>query len=131
MFFRIRPNPHDNDRLTRTVMFEATPGQTYAIDAERLHKTPDLLNKLSKSAGWRVRAVDALAYVILVGSILLSFKMAWWLFLPGAALCALMLQMGRQSAGSIAKSAALQSNGAVFYLHSIGALWLVHSASAV
>jgi len=131
MFFRIRPNPHDNDRLTRTVMFEAAPGQTYAIDAERLHKTPSLLNEVSKQAGLRVRAVDALAYLILIAGILLSFKAAWWLFLPGVVLCTLLLQIGRQSAGSIAKSAALQSNSAVFYLHSVGALWLVHSAGGI
>ncbi|MEO0981555.1 MAG: hypothetical protein AAFX03_02755 [Pseudomonadota bacterium] len=127
MFLKVSPNPHAGGRLTRTLQFEASPGQTYAIDAERLYREPHLLNYLEAKNKLRIRALDVAAYAILVFGVLGAFFLAWWLWVPGVALCALMLSVNRKSAGEIARTAALSSNSSFLYLHTIGALWLVRA----
>ena len=131
MFFRVIPNPHKAGKLTRTMTFEAGPDQTIAIDAEQLHKTPKLLDALQARSSWIISSLDLVAYLILAGSLILSFTSVPWLWVPGIAICVAILQLVQRSAGSRAKRAAMQSNAAFFYLHSIGALWIVHAAAGV
>lgn len=125
MFLRIVENPHDGGRLTRTVMYEASPGQVFAIDAERLHEDPKLLDQFRPLASWKVRALDLAAYFILVASVIASFFLLFWMFIPGVVACAFMLAANRKSAGEIARSAARQSVDAFRSLHEQGLMWLV------
>ena len=128
--FCVIPNPHKNGKLTRTMLFEAGPGQTFAVDAEQLRTTPKLLDGVKTRASWRIRSLDLIAYVILALSFVLSFLAAWWFFMLGCAICAAIRYIVQRSAGSVAKRAAMTSNAHFLYLHSIGALWIVHAASA-
>ncbi len=125
MFLPILPNPHSAGRLTRSILFQPSPGQTYAIDAERLYREPELLRTFDKWSDVKIRGLDLIAYALLILGVLGSFFAAWWLWAPGVAICALMLTVNRKSAGDMARSAALGSNEDFLYLHSIGALWLV------
>lgn len=125
MFLKVIANPHAQGRLTRTVMYEAAPGQIYAIDAERLHEDPSLLDHFSNGASLRVRLLDYAAYFILVASVLASFFAVFWLFMPGVAACAVMLSVNRKSAGEIARGAARRSADSFRRLHEMGLLWLV------
>ncbi len=125
MFLKVVANPHAEGRLTRTVMYEAAPGQVYAIDAERLHIEPNLLDEFAEGAALKVRMLDYAAYFVLVASVLASFFAVFWLFMPGVAACALMLSVNRKSAGEIARRAARRSSDSFRQLHEMGLLWLV------
>lgn len=127
--FRVIPNPHKNGKMTRTMLFEAGPGQTFAVDAEQLHSSPGLLDGVKRRASWIIRALDFTAYFILAMSLVMSVLVAWWLWIPGSVICSAILYIVQRSAGSFAKRAAMASNDAFLYLHSVGALWVVHSAS--
>ena len=126
--FRVIPNPHRNGKMTRTMLFEAGPGQMFAIDAEQLHASPKLLNAVKTRASWIIRGLDFTAYTILALSLVMSVLVAWWLWMPGCTICAAILYIVQRSAGSVARRAAMKSNDAFFYLHSVGALWVVHTA---
>lgn len=131
MIFHVIPNPHKDGKLARTVTFEAGPGQTFALDVEQLHTSPKLLDALKSYSSWIVRALDFAAYLILAASLVMSFTVAWWLWIPGVVICTAILQLVKRSTGTLAKRAALESNNAFLYLHSIGALWVVHAAGVV
>ena len=125
MFLKILANPHSGGRLTRTVLYEPHPGQVFAIDAERLHKEPALLSQFSRRASLGVRALDLTAYLVLVVSVIASFFIAFWLFIPGVAACTFMLAANRKTAGEIALRRAADSFNAFRELHEQGLLWLV------
>lgn len=125
MFLRTAPNPHDEGRPTRIVRFEQTQDQIYAIDADELHRNPRLLNTFSRINELKVRVLDGVAYMVLLLSIIASFAIAWWIFMPGLAACAFMIATNRKLAGETAMRAARKSTEAFLYLHTIGVLWLV------
>ena len=127
MFLRTAPNPHDDGRPTRVVRFEQTDDQIYAIDADELHRNPKLLNTLNKFNEFKVRSLDAVAYMVLLLAIIASFAVVWWLFIPGLAACAFMIAVNRKLAGETAMHAARKSTEAFLYLHTIGVLWLVQN----
>lgn len=126
---RAIPNPHRDGKMTRTLLFKAGPDQTFAVDAEQLHTKPILLEAVRAKASWIIRGLDFTAYIILAASFLMSFLVTWWLWIPGSIIYASIRYIVQRSAGSFAKRAALQSNDAFLYLHSIGALWIVHPAA--
>jgi len=109
--------------------FEAGPGQRFAIDAEQLHASPRLLDALRAKSSWVIFGLDFVAYLILAASLVMSFTVSPWLWIPGIIISTLIVQMVQRSAGSLAKISALQSKSHLLYLHSIGALWVVHPAS--
>lgn len=129
MFFQTIPNPHKDGKLTRTLTFEAGPGQVFAVDTEHLHSSPRLLDNLQAKFSWIVLALDFVAYLIIAAGFVMSFTSAWWLWVPGTIIGTLILQMVQRSTGSLAKQSALRSKKDLLYLHSIGALWVVHPAS--
>ena len=125
MYLRCRPNPHFGGRMTRALTFESAPGQRFAIDAETLHKRPELLSAFGPWMYLRFRVLDACAYLIFLLSVLGSLQYNWWLFIPGLAACVLMLAANRKSAGAVARNAARRSADHFRRLHEIGCLWLV------
>ena len=129
MLFRTIPNPHKDGKLTRTLTFEAGPGQVFAVDTEHLHRSPRLLDALRAKFSWVIFALDFVAYLIIAAGFVLSFTSTWWLWMPSTIIGTLILQMVQRSAGSLAKQSALKSKKDFLYLHSIGALWVVHPAS--
>ena len=74
----------------------------------------------------RFRILDALAYLICLLGVLASIAYVWWMFMPGLAVCVLMLSVNRKTAGSIARSAARKSADNFRKLHEMGCLWLVY-----
>jgi hypothetical protein len=127
MFLKCEPNPHRSGRMTRTLVFEHVPGQRYAIDAEQLHKTPELLNAFGRNMYVRFRVLDAMAYMICLLGFLATIAFVWWAFMPGLAICVLMLGTNRKSAGEIARKAATRSVDNFRALHEMGCLWLVYA----
>lgn len=127
MFLRTVPNPHDEGRPTRVVRYEQEEEQVFAIDAEQLHRNPQLLNTFGRLNEFTLRFLDTLAYAILLVSVIASFAIAWWIFMPGAAACVFMIAINRKFAGEVAMRAARKSSEAFLYLHTIGVLWLVQS----
>ena len=125
MYLRCRPNPHFGGRMTRAITYESAPGQRFAIDAEALHKQPELLNAFGPLMYLRFRVLDASAYLIFLLSVLGSLTINWWLFIPGLAACVLMLAVNRKTAGAVAREAAKRSVDHFRRLHEIGCLWLV------
>lgn len=125
MFLKTVLNPYRNGSPTRTVLFHPNETQTYAIDAEQLHKNPKMLNAFGKGRSLFIRCLDITAYLVAIGGIIGSFFLASWLFLPALAASAAMIMTNRKMAGSIARKAAAQSNEHFLYLHSQQALWLV------
>ncbi|HBX95288.1 MAG TPA: hypothetical protein DEG72_00190, partial [Hyphomonas sp.] len=91
MFLKCQPNPHRGGRMTRAIIYEQAPGQHFAIDAETLHKQPELLNDFGSYMHTRFRVLDALAYFICLAGVLASLAFVWWMFLPGIAICTMML----------------------------------------
>jgi len=125
MFLRTAPNPHDEGRPARIVRFEQDEDRVFAIDADQLHRNPRLLNMLSRHHEFTVRALDALAYAILILSVIAAFSIAWWIVIPGLAACVFMIAVNRKRTGEVAMRAARKSSEAFLYLHTIGVLWLV------
>ncbi|KCZ90077.1 hypothetical protein [Hyphomonas johnsonii] len=127
MFLKCEPNPHRAGQMTRAVFMENVPGQRFAIDAEELHKRPELLNAFGRNMYVRFRVLDALAYFICLLGFLATLAFVWWAFIPGLAICALMLAVNRKSAGEIARRAASRSVDNFRALHEMGCLWLVYA----
>lgn len=125
MFLKCQPNPHRGGRMTRAIVYEQAPGQHFAIDAEILHKQPELLNDFGSYMHTRFRILDALAYFICLAGVLASLAFVWWMFLPGVAICTMMLAVNRKAAGEIALRAARKSADNFRKLHELGCLWLV------
>lgn len=127
MFLRCYPNPHQAGRMTRTVMLRNSADHKYAIDAETLHRQPELLNAFRPNMHVRMKVLDGLAYLACLVGVLASLSVAWWLFAPGLAACVMMLATNRKAAGEIARKAATRSVDAFRNLHEMGVIWLVRA----
>lgn len=125
MFLKIVLNPYQNGHPTRSVLYRPNHMQTFAIDAEYLHRHPHLLNALGKGQGLIIRLLDFIAYVIALGGLIGSLVLVAWFFLPCLVATAAMLLTNRKTAGMIARKAAATSNENFLYLHTQKALWLV------
>ncbi len=129
MLLKTVANPYANGLPTRSVMYKPNPTQTFAIDAEQLHKNPRLLNAFGRGRGIFIRSLDVIAYLIGFAGLIASFLIMWWLFLPGFTASAAMLMANRKVAGTMARTAAARSNAHFLYLHEQRALWLVPQPS--
>lgn len=125
MFLSCQPNPHDQGRMTRALVFENTPGTRFAIDAETLHRNPALLEPFGKGWHARLRVLDALAYLICLSGVIAAIVIGWWMAGAGLIICVMMLSANRTTAGRLAKSAAQRSSESFRKLHEMGCLWLV------
>lgn len=125
MFLKCYPNPHQSGRMTRAVMLRTQGERHYAIDAETLHKQPELLNAFGRHSYLRMKLLDGLAYMACLIGVLASLSVVWWMFVPGLAVCVMMLATNRKTAGEIARRATYRSVDAFRSLHEMGVLWLV------
>lgn len=125
MFLQLIPNPYEGGMPKRAVLYHPNHTQTYAIDAEALHRNPTLLQTFGWWKPHLIRVLDGLAYSFILLGVLGAMKFAWWLFLPCTVATAAMLLVNRKAAGEIAKSAAEESSENLFYLHDQQAIWLV------
>lgn len=127
MFLPCQPNPHDGGRMTRALVFEKTPGTHFAIDAEALHRQPELLKPFGRWLDVRMRVLDALAYLAVLVGVLAAMPVGWWTAAVGLLVCVLMLAANRKTAGRLARAATERSTEAFRQLHEMGCLWLVKS----
>jgi hypothetical protein len=111
--------------MTRALVFEATPGTRFAIDAEALHRQPDLLKPFGRWLHVRLRVLDAAAYLICLLGVLAVPAAGWWAAGAGLAICVLMLTANRKTAGRLARAATRRSADHFRQLHEMGCLWLV------
>ncbi|MEL7130074.1 MAG: hypothetical protein AAGK23_11040 [Pseudomonadota bacterium] len=125
MFLKTVANPYTGGKPTRSVMYRPNETQTFAIDAEQLYRNPKLLNAFGRWRSLAIRALDVVAYSLILVGIAGAIYVAWWFFLPCFVANAAMLMANRKAAGEMAKSAAHESNENFFYLHDQRALWLV------
>lgn len=125
MFLKTVLNPYEDGLPTRSVIFRPNETQTYAINAEQLHKNPHMLNTFGRGHAVMIRLLDIMVYVIAAAGIAGSVLFAYWLFLPAFFAAAAMWLTNRKTAGAIARKAAADSNEHFLYLHSQKALWLV------
>lgn len=125
MFLKCKPNPHHGGRMTRALIWESAPGQRFAIDAERLHKEPHLLNAFATHMDMRVRLIDGLAYLSVLIGFIAALKLEYWMFVPGLVTCVAILTFNRWSAGGLARRMAKSSSIHFRQLHEMGCLWLV------
>lgn len=124
MFLRCEPNPHKGGRMTRAVLFEHGAGQRFVIDAEAVHKHPEMLNEFGQFLGMRFKALDLVAYGLCFIGGVGTVTVAWWMFFVGLAACVLMLATNRKSAGEAARNAARASTENFRRLHELGCLWV-------
>ena len=129
MFLKPVPNPYENGLPTRAVLYRPNASQTYAIDAEALHKDPRLLAAFGWWKPLAIRALDAAAWLLILGGIIAAFWISLWLFVPCVIANVAMLLANRKAAGEMARSAASLSNAHFFYLHSNQKLWLIPDRS--
>lgn len=125
MFLTCQPNPHDAGRITRALIFEDTPGTRFAIDAEALHRNPELLKPFGRGWHVRLRVLDALAYLTCLGGVIAALIVGWWMAGVGLLICVMTLSANRKTAGRLARSAARRSPESFRQLHEMGCLWLV------
>lgn len=125
MFLSTQPNPHDGGRMTRTLIYENIPGTRFAIDAEALHRRPELLKPFGRWLDIRMRVLDALAYLACLLGVLAALNVGWWMAGAGVLICVLMLAANRKTAGRLARAAAQRSTVAFRQLHEMGCLWLL------
>ena len=127
MFLTCRPNPHDGGRMTRALVFEKTPGTHFAIDAEALHRQPELLKPFGRGLDVRMRVLDALAYLACLLGVLAAMPVGWWTAVVGVLVCVLTLAANRKTAGRLARAATERSTESFRQLHEMGCLWLVQA----
>lgn len=125
MFLSCQPNPYDSGRMTRALIFENTPGTRFAIDAEALHRRPELLKPFGRGLDLRLRVLDGLAYLSCLIGLIAALVVGWWMAGLGLVICVLMLAANRKTAGRLARSAAQRSSESFRKLHEMGCLWLV------
>jgi len=125
MFLKCYPNPHQAGRMTRALVMRGQTECKYAIDAETLHKSPQLLNTLHPHMRVWIKLLDGLAYAICIAGFIASWLAVWWLFAPGIVACVMMLATNRKTAGEIARRAAIRSVDAFRNLHEMGVMWIV------
>jgi hypothetical protein len=112
-----------------TVRISATPDQTWALDADYLHKRLDVLHKLGAHYARRIWLLDMISDAMLLGGILSAFFVAWWTCLPLIGLACLQKVSNRRMAGELAGKAAQESTDAFLYLYNSGVLWLERPTS--
>jgi hypothetical protein len=125
VFLTCQPNPHDGGRMTRALIYENTPGTRFAIDAEALHRQPELLKPFGRFLHIRMRVLDTLAYLACLLGVLAAFPVGWWTAGVGLVACVLTLAANRKTAGRLARGAAQRSTESFRQLHEMGCLWLV------
>ncbi|MBY9066215.1 hypothetical protein K1X12_04850 [Hyphomonas sp. WL0036] len=111
--------------MTRALVFENTPGTRFAIDAETLHRNPELLKPFGRGWHVRLRVLDAIAYLACLAGVIAALVIGWWMAGVGLVICVMMLAANRKTAGRLAKSAAQRSSENFRQLHEMGCLWLV------
>jgi hypothetical protein len=111
--------------MTRALFFNTAPDQRFAIDAEMLHRNPELLNAFSPHSYARFRVLDTAAYMACLVGVLASLSIAWWMFVPGVVVCVMMLATNQKAAADTARKAARRSVDAFRDLHELGVLWLM------
>ena len=112
-----------------TVRIEATPDQTWALDADYLHKRLDVLKTLGAHYANRIWLLDLVSDVMLVAGVLSTFFVAWWTCIPIVGLACLQRISNRRMAGELAGRAAQESTDAFLYLYNSGVLWLERPTS--
>lgn len=125
MFLSIAPNPHRDGEPTRIVKLSQRGGPTWAIDAETLHRQPDLLASFSRHSPIWIRLSDALSVVFVMMAVMGSFLIGWWMFIPAMLISLLLGGIARWLAAAVAKRAARRSHEALLKLHSMKLMWLM------
>lgn len=125
MFLSTQPNPHAGGRMTRALIYENMPGTRFAIDAEALHRQPELLKPFGRFLDIRIRFLDSLAYLACLVGVIAAVNVGWWSAGMGFLVCVLMLAANRKTAGRLARAAAERSTVAFRQLHEMGCLWLI------
>ena len=82
-----------------TVRIVATPDQTWALDADYLHKRLDVLKTLGAHYANRIWLLDLVSDVMLVAGVLSTFFVAWWTCIPLVGLACLQRISNRRMAG--------------------------------
>ena len=125
MLLAIAPNPHKGGAPTRIARLAQRGGPIWAIDAESLHRNPDLLLPFSRTSPALIRLADALSVVFVMMAVMGSFFIGWWVFISAMALSLILGGLARWLAGSVAKRAARRSHEALVRLHSMELMWLL------
>lgn len=125
MFLKFEPNPHDGGRLTRAIFMESPPGTRFAIDAETLHRQPQLLDVFGRHHRFWLRGLDLFACLAGLAGVAAALFVGWWIAIWCLGICTLMLAVNCKLAGSIARNAARGSADSFRKLHEMGCLWLV------
>lgn len=112
-----------------TVRIAATPDQTWAVDADYLHKRLDVLRQLGTHYANRIWLLDLVSDIMLVAGVLSAFFVAWWTIIPLVGLACLQRISNRRMAGELAGRAAQESTDAFLYLYNSGVLWLERPTS--
>ena len=127
MFLKMTKNPYQDGQPTRTVFYRPNISQIWAINAERLHKHPGLLNTIRPGSSLLLRSLDIMAGLIVLAGGVVSYTHVWWMFIPALIAAIGMRLANRKMAGTIARKAIARSNDNFLYLHSQQAIWLVTS----
>jgi len=114
----------DREDVRKTVRIAATPDQTWAVDADYLHKRLDMLRQLGAHYANRIWLLDLASDIMLVAGVLTTFFVAWWTCIPMVGLACLQRISNRRMAGELAGKAAQESTDAFLYLYNSGVLWL-------
>ena len=95
MLLAIAPNPHKGGAPTRIARLAQRGGPIWAIDAESLHRNPDLLLPFSRTSPALIRLADALSVVFVMMAVMGSFFIGWWVFIPAMALSLILGGLAR------------------------------------
>ena len=115
---------HDYRADAGTVRVAATPDQTWALDADYLYKRLEVLKPVGRHYVNRIRLLDLMSDLLLLGGVLSAFLVAWWTVVPLVGFACLQRVANRRMAGELAGKAAQESTEAFLYLYNSGALWL-------
>jgi len=118
-----KPDPSQEPSRS-TVRIAATPDQTWALDADYLHKRLDVLQQLGSHYANRIWLLDMVSDILLLAGVLSAFFVAWWTCIPLVGFACLQRISNRRMAGELAGRAAQESTDAFLYLYNSGVLWL-------
>ena len=124
-----KPTANDRRQDPGTVRVAATPDQMWALDADYLYRRLEVLKPVGRHYVNRIRLLDLMSDLLLVGGVLSAFVIAWWTVVPMVGFACLQRVANRRMAGELAGKAAQESTEAFLYLYNTGALWLEQNRS--
>lgn len=119
------PRPDGAIARVVVVLHEIRGESATVVDVDKLAERPDILSAYGGSYSAAVKFWRAVASVILVAGIVLSFVWQWWAFVPGFVIALVVYRANNRSAGDFVLELITRQPDVLVELRRMGLVWEV------